>query len=401
MKELNRLTFLGITIKRHPLFDEKVDFFVTNEQRVYQDNNKQLTNLLGTLWVNNLIALVGRNATGKTTILKMVIGALSLLLQDKSISQTRLNDVLVGKDPIEIITYFYGNDRKVFRDKITFIRGDEGEWKIDSERIYSKSISSRIARKDLLVFEDDSLIYDRNEIGDVALNVLADDDSIFRIVRKSGGYQAQDIVDTLIFTNMNALFYEGGDVPSEILEYLDPTIEYLKIENKRIDTHKFQAFYRLKFKGGSNEITDTNFATIEKYLSSGTAKGVTLYGNIVKTLKKGGIIFIDELENHFNHTIVRTFIEYFANKKINKNHATLIFSTHYSEILEDFDRGDEIYIAKHDNKIHLQRYSSANVRNELNKADVFDSDYLGGTVPKYDSYMNLRKATEKVINNEQ
>ena len=121
----------------------------------------------------------------------------------------------------------------------------------------------------------------------------------------------------------------------------------------------------------------------------------------MKTLKKGGMIYIDELVNHYNHTIVRTFIEYFANKKINKNHATLIFSTHYSEILEDFDRGDEIYIAKRDNKIHLQRYSSANVRNELNKADVFDSDYLGGTVPKYDSYMNLRKATEKVINNEQ
>lgn len=397
MRNYNSLIFLGITIEKHPLFDEKVDFFVTNEQRVYQDNNDQLTNLLGTLWVNNLIALVGRNATGKTTILKIVIGTLSLLLQDKSISQTRLNDILLGKGPIEITTYFYGDNFTIFKDEITFVRNDDGEWKIDSERIYSKAISSRTSRKKLFEFKNGTLLYDRDEIGDVALNILADDDSIFRIIRKTGNYQTQKIVDTLIFTNVNALFYANGNVPGEILEYLDPTIEYLKIENKKIGEHKLQAFYRLKFKGSNEEITDTNFATIEKYLSSGTAKGVTLYGNIVKALKRGGIIFIDELENHFNHTIVRTFIEYFANKKINKNRATLIFSTHYSELLDDFDRGDEIYIAKRDSRIHLQRYSNADVRNELNKADVFDSDYLGGTAPKYDSYMKLRKATEKVI----
>ncbi|MSE06788.1 AAA family ATPase, partial [Lactobacillus salivarius] len=92
----------------------------------------------------------------------------------------------------------------------------------------------------------------------------------------------------------------------------------------------------------NEEITDTNFATIENYLSSGTAKGVTLYGNILYALRTGGIIFIDELENHFNHAIVRTFIEYFVNNRINKNNATIIFSTHYSELLDDFERGDEI-----------------------------------------------------------
>lgn len=55
----------------------------------------------------------------------------------------------------------------------------------------------------------------------------------------------------------------------------------------------------------------------------------------------------------------------------------LIFSTHYSELLNDLDRGDEVYIAKRNDKIELQRYSAANVRSDLKKAEVFDSDYLG------------------------
>ena len=398
MDKENKLTFLGMVIENHPLFDKKVEFFVTNDQRVYQDKSEQLTNLNGSLWVNNLVALVGKNATGKTTILKMVIGTLSLLLQDKSISQTRLQDALLGKNEIKIIVYFYGSNQVVFKDELSFKpEFDSGDWHIVAEKIYRKRLAARFSRQEVFSFKDTTLLYDRDNIGEVAASVLANDDSIFRIIRRKGKYRVQKIIDTLIFTNINALVYNNKEVPLEILEYLDPTIEYLKIDKKRIDANSFQSFYRLRFKGSTEEITDTNFATIEKYLSSGTAKGVTLYGNILNALRSGGIIFVDELENHFNHTIVRTFIEYFTNKRINKNEATLIFSTHYSELLDDIERGDEIYIAKRDNNIHLQRYSNAKVRTELNKAEVFDSDYLGGTVPKYDAYMKLRKATEKVI----
>lgn len=114
-------------------------------------------------------------------------------------------------------------------------------------------------------------------------------------------------------------------------------------------------------------------------------------------LKTGGIMFVDELENHFNHAIVRSFIEDFSDSKINTNRAMLIFSTHYSELLNDLDRGDEVYIAKRNDKIELQRYSAANVRSDLKKAEVFDSDYLGGTAPEYSAYLALKNVTKKVV----
>ena len=153
------------------------------------------------------------------------------------------------------------------------------------------------------------------------------------------------------------------------------------------------------FKNRDEEINATAFDVIEHYLSSGTAKGITLYGSVIAALQTGGIIFVDELENHFNHAIVRSFIEDFSDPKVNVNRAILIFSTHYSELLDDLERGDEVYIAKRDNQIQLQRYSSSNVRSDLNKSDVFESDYLGGTAPEYSAYMQLKKATKKAVNN--
>lgn len=55
-------------------------------------------------------------------------------------------------------------------------------------------------------------------------------------------------------------------------------------------------------------------------------------------------------------------MEYFTDPKTNPNRATLIFSTHYSEILDDLERGDAIYLARRDERIELQSYSKADVR---------------------------------------
>ena len=201
-----------------------------------------------------------------------------------------------------------------------------------------------------------------------------------------------------MLANINALFYDEEKVPVAILNFLDPSIEYLNIESETDDANNIKKIiYHLKFKNAKEEITATGFDVIQHYLSSGTAKGITLYGRVMIALKTGGIMFVDELENHFNHAIVRSFIEDFSDPKININRATLIFSTHYSELLNDLDRGDEVYVAKRNDKIDLQRYSAANVRSDLKKAEVFESDYLGGTAPEYSAYLALKKALQKIL----
>lgn len=397
-----KLIFLKLIIEGHPLFENKVSFSVINDSRVSDERAEQLTNLFGRVWINNLITIIGKNATGKTTIMKTLIGTLTFLLYSKSINQTQLNDILIGTSPINLTTYFWGNDMKVYKDTLTLkTNPNDHNWHVSEERIYEKQVNTRTPKKELLNFEGVDPYLDRGNLNnELAASVLAPDDSIFRTILAKEHYEVQPIIDTLIFTNVNALFYTDGNVPGEILNFLDPTIEYLRIDNKQVEGNRRQMFYRLKFKNRPEEFTETNFATIGHYLSSGTAKGVTLYGNVLHALKTGGIIFIDELENHFNHAIVRSFIEYFADPKINTNRATLIFSTHYSELLDDLERGDEIYLTKREHKIQLQRYSKAGVRKDLSKSDVFDSNYLGGTAPKYQAYIKLRNATKGVVNND-
>lgn len=395
----NKLYFLKLEIQNHPLFEDNLEFSLVSDARVTSNTSDRLTHLLGSLWVNNLITLVGTNATGKTTIMKLLIGILQTVVMEKSIDQTKLTDVLIGNEPISVTTYFYGTDHVVYKDSLVFKlkKTLSKSWHIESETVYRKKVTVNLSKKKLFDFKNIKPELDRKELGDLASSILSSDDSIFRAIISKNKYYPQIPFDTLFFTDFNALMYGSGNVPGEILNFLDPTIEYLKIENKPEGSGATKQLFKLKFKGKDTEIAENDFTTIAKYLSSGTAKGITLYGEVINALSVGGIIFIDELENHFNHAIVDSFIEYFTNPKININRATLVFSTHYTEILDKIERTDEEYITKREGKIQLQRYSTADVRSDLNKADVFESDYLGGTAPDYDAYMALKKATEKAV----
>lgn len=396
----NKLYFLKTQIENHPLFEDGLDFSLMSDARITENTRDQLTNLDGNLWINNLITIVGKNATGKTTIMRTIIGILQLLLYGNSIDQTSLQDILVGDQPITITSYFYGSNQVLYKDVVTFKQNADKlnkKWIIDNELIYKKEFKNRFTKKEILKFDNIKPLYERQNLGELATSILSPDDSIFRLVLAKEKYRTQLIIDNLMLANINALFYDDEKVPAAILNFLDPSIEYLNIESETDDAnHIKKIIYHLKFKNSKEEITATGFDVIEHYLSSGTAKGITLYGRVMVALRTGGIMFVDELENHFNHAIVRSFIEDFADPKINVNRAILIFSTHYSELLNDLERGDEIYVAKRNQKIELQRYSAANVRNELKKAEVFESDYLGGTAPEYSAYMALKKATKKV-----
>ncbi|MDR3190898.1 MAG: ATP-binding protein [Lactobacillaceae bacterium] len=388
------LRFLKIVINNHPLIQTNTAFSLVSDQRVQEGDEEQMIHLFGRNWVNNITTLAGRNAAGKTTLMKFTLGMLSLLLGNNSITQTRLVEVLLGDAPVTVEMYFYGTNKQIYQDVLTFAwDSQQGAWYIDQEVIKVKTAKVNDAKKSLFNFTEAEVFADRSKLDGIASLVLSPDDSIFRTVIAHNKYQPTAVVDNLTFTDLNFLVSAQDEVPTQILEYLDSTVEYLKID--RLENH--QSVFRLKFKGLPREITDNNFANITRYLSSGTAKGITIYSQALITLKKGGYLFIDELENHFNHAIVRTFIEMFADQRINQQQATLIFSTHYSALLDDLVRGDQVYIARRQAKITLTRYSDTDLRSDLVRSDVFDANLIAGTAPDYDAYMRLLKATAKMI----
>ena len=113
------------------------------------------------------------------------------------------------------------------------------------------------------------------------------------------------------------------DFPHQLLKFLDPTIEYIRFEK---DTDEaIIKFYDRK------PIHLTNPLLFEKYLSSGTIKGITVFISAILAFKDGGYLIIDELEKHFNREIVATLLRFFMDQSVNNKGATLVFSTVFVE----------------------------------------------------------------------
>ena len=130
---------------------------------------------------------------------------------------------------------------------------------------------------------------------------------------------------------------------------------------------------------------------LHKILSSGTIKGCGILLNAYRTIQMGGYLIIDELENHFNREIISTLISLFLDKDINKNGGTLIYSTHYVELLDYIDRNDSIYIVRKENGISIEKLSNTNKRRDNNKSYLFTNALLKKTAPSYSATNELKK----------
>ena len=190
--------------------------------------------------------------------------------------------------------------------------------------------------------------------------------------------------------NINVLPF-ADEIPVEVISFLDPTVEKLyfdKTENKTL--------IRLQFKG-RKEIVLNNPIDLNLYLSSGTIKGIVAFTLAREVLKSGGYLVMDEIENHFNKEIVSTLIRFFMDTRLNKNGGTLIFTTHYPELLDEYDRNDSIHIIRNRNGITVDNLANILKRNDIKKSEAYQSGFLEGTTPMYESYMRLKKSIANSI----
>lgn len=136
---------------------------------------------------------------------------------------------------------------------------------------------------------------------------------------------------------------------------------------------------------------------LNKVLSSGTIKGLNIFISAINILKNGGYFIIDEIENHFNNEIVKTFIRFFKENTTNKNGANLLFSTHNPELLNEFNRNDSIFITQNIEGLRVTNFSELLKRNDIKKSEVYMSSFVGRTAPTYDAYINLKSEIKSFI----
>ena len=384
------MKLLKIVINGLPHFKNELDIDFVALQRVDDYDKERLCNVFSNIYVNKAISFVGINASGKTTILKAISFVMKMLNNESlnNIQSKTILDDLDDNQQVVITTYFYdGHDvNKLETSIVKEISDVDGSEKliIKDEKLWSKDGAKIKTKKSLFDFAE----VDLREKRDKNEQYLMEDVSIIVAENKKKN-MSLFISDMLEWTDHNILNVLGR-FPKELLTFLDPSIEYLEcsFKEKKVDI-------RLKFYG-KEEIIINSPRILENYLSSGTIKGLGVFMSATFSFIEGGYLIIDEIENHFNREIVATLIRFFLDEKVNKNGATILFSTHYSELLDEFDRNDSIYIVRNKEGIGVENLSNILKRNDIKKSEVYDSGYLGGTVPSYEAYMALKKVLSSV-----
>lgn len=377
------MKILRIKVQGLSLYKNIFDISFCAVQRVHKNHLNSVFNLFGNIYVNTVEAFAGINASGKTTALK-VVSFTSVLLGADPLSAEFVPQILDdGIKTIFDIDFFL--DGKIYHltSEVIKHRNQDGKPKVRilSERLWVKSVSSKINKSNLWDYDKENPV----RVRDNSDEYLPDDVSIMIAINKQIVKQSI-FVDLVMFTNFNLFLPDGGLVPTEIISLLDPTIEYISVE-----TLNDKVMTRLKF-FRKEEIVLLNPAELNVYLSSGTVKGVRVFSDAVRVLKNGGYMIVDEIENHFNRELVASLLRLFLSKKTNPKGAVLIFSTHYSELLDELDRNDAVFITRSDEGLVVDNLNDLLNRNDFKKSEVYQSNFLGGTAPKYNALLKLQKS---------
>ncbi|MCI5493911.1 MAG: ATP-binding protein [Lachnospiraceae bacterium] len=365
------------------LFNGKVVIDFNAEQRIYPDNAAMLCKAFGNTYTNNILSFVGVNASGKTTSLKLISFVMSLL-NAEAINNIGAKVVLERSQKVTLKIYFYDEKNKDvwLLETVIGVMKEEGaadRYTILHEKLYTRKASSVTSKTNVFVFADNNLFKSR-DISQEQFIFLKDDVSIVIALGKTGNVFFRDLTEWTDFNILNSF----GDFPMALIQFLDPSIEYIKFNADETELI-------VKFKREKETISLRGIQNISHYLSSGTIKGLNVFMQAWVVLIKGGYFIIDEIENHFNKEIVATLIRFFMDKNVNKSGATLIYSTHYIELLDELDRNDGIYIIRNNGGVSIQKLYHILKRNDIKKSDVFQSGMLEGTVPSYEAFMRLKK----------
>lgn len=380
-----RIKVLGI-----PLFKEELDISFFGKQRTSEDVKKYMYKISSNIYMNCAQAFIGKNASGKTSVLQVISLALNIL-NNEPINHIPSKYILGNTKEAVFYIYFYSEKEGIccLKTVITPEKNinEERIYRIVSEELWKKSLDKVKTKKRLTDFNGLKPVEKRND----SEKYLSNDVSmIIAQNRKNNEHIA--IANLFSFTNTNMLPL-SNEIPESIITFLDPTVEYLYLE-----VNENKSLIHLKFKE-SKEMLLNSAAELELYLSSGTIKGITTFMYAINVMEKGGYLLIDELENHFNKEIVSTIIRFFMDSKLNKNGGTLIYTTHYPELLDEYERNDSIFITQNKNGIIVQNLSDLLKRNDIKKSEAYQSGLIAETSPQYESYLALKKYILSSINN--
>ncbi len=194
-------------------------------------------------------------------------------------------------------------------------------------------------------------------------------------------YKAIDEINVVNMASLNSvqgfeedLTKENLDLYTEYVKLADNTIKELKVSlekeevNKKIQiSNDFESrefvIKNLKVDVESvhnvysdDKITREEVLPFLQFESNGTIKLFGILPIIFKTLKDGGTIFVDEIENGLHPNLTKMLVELFNSPESNKNNAQLICSSHETLLLKEKVRRDQVWF------LHKNQFGESSIK---------------------------------------
>lgn len=131
--------------------------------------------------------------------------------------------------------------------------------------------------------------------------------------------------------------------------------------------------------------------------STGTQSIYLLGGKILRTLEKGGLMIVDELDTSLHPFITKMIVMIFQSETTNPKNAQLIFTTHDVSLLDrDLIRRDQVWIAEKSEKGSTELYSLQDF--DVREDTPFEKWYLAG---KFGGLPQIKSIESLFVDDEQ
>lgn len=350
---------------------------VPRAKKTSEDKEYEIKEIAEGLYVFNTAAFVGKNASGKTTAIELLDCCYSIL------GDFRLEGKHYDYDGIELEMFFIdGTKLYKYTTKLKSEDSMNNKARFVGQKLYSKPYYKSKLKQ---IYDDKDYVEYQTP------GVLPDDTSILFFVLQEQKTRAlffdsfTDGADTYQMAFKAMKNYKVSDETfMTTIKIFDENVKMLE----KIDDHN----YKLVYQNTEKTVSDNQLIYL---LSSGTTKGILLYILMVASLQNGFDLLIDEIETHFHKTLVENMLSLYKDKSVNRHNASLIFTTHYCEVLDLFNRQDNIWISKAQEKVWLENmYDNYNLRSELLKSKQFYNNAFD-TAVNYEELMNMKKGLLK------
>lgn len=313
----------------------------------------------------NVISIYGANSSGKSNLLlAFYVMKLMVLTSGKNSSTDKLpwlpfllKEGLSDSDTMFEVLFVLNGTRYRYG------------YKYNSERVASEWLMRKVSGRETTVFqregdiiETSSGISGSSRLIDVAIEGTKPNNLFLSMADAFNVEEAKEIifwfnsVDTLNSRHPINLARQTDSLLKDT-EYNAAIRGYLKSLNLGIedvvckDSDKsnpspspvFKAVHRL-YDSEGNPSPNTVEWDFSKFESSGSNRALHISGSVVKSLRTGGVLIIDEVEAFMHPIMTLSLIESFMNSESNPKRTQLIFSTHDTNLLNYLKlRRDQVY----------------------------------------------------------